>query len=231
MWSSPRFDHGMARPSRSCAKSATPRQVISLHFPPARLTGLAGRAGGGLGWEGAIMMKDTMLRLRLKNPVPAHLPHHFPFPHLAPNSPWKPCLRPPTQRRFHVVSLPQKDGSYVASVVEAPSILVYDESRKTAEQKASKRFLKTPDPHAYLAHPLARTKTVTIEMEFDEEWLVRYIRQRAPQHVHVRRHRDGGSRKHRGNDPRLYQVDGGQPQKDSSVRREADGSEAASRLG
>ena len=110
-----------------------------------------------------------MLRLRLKNPVPAHLPQHFPSSHLAPNSPWKPCLHPPTQRRFHVVSLPQKDGSYVASVVEAPNILVYDESRRAAEQKASKRFLKTPDPHAYLAHPLARTKTVTIDMEFDEE--------------------------------------------------------------
>jgi len=110
-----------------------------------------------------------MLRLRLPNPVPAHLPHHFPFSHLASNSPWKPCLHPPTQRRFHVVSLPQKDGSYVASVVEAPNILVYDESRRAAEQKASKRFLKTPDPHAYLAHPLARTKTVTIDMEFDEE--------------------------------------------------------------
>jgi predicted RNase H-like HicB family nuclease len=54
-------------------------------------------------------------------------------------------------------------------VVGAPSILVYDESRRTAEQKASKRFLETPDPHAYLAHPLARTKTVTIEMEFHEE--------------------------------------------------------------
>jgi len=57
----------------------------------------------------------------------------------------------------------------VASVVEAPNILVYDESRRAAEQKASKRFLKTPDPLAYLAHPLALTKTVTIDMEFDEE--------------------------------------------------------------
>ena len=110
-----------------------------------------------------------MLRLRLKNPVPAHLPHHFPVPHLAPNSPWKPRIHPPTQRRFHLVSLPQQDGSYVASIVEAPNILVYDESRKAAQQKASKKFLKAPDPHAYLAHPLARTKTVTIDMEFDEE--------------------------------------------------------------
>jgi predicted RNase H-like HicB family nuclease len=53
--------------------------------------------------------------------------------------------------------------------VEAPNILVYDESRRAAEQKASKRFLRTPDPHAYLSHPLAQTKMVTIDMEFDEE--------------------------------------------------------------
>ena len=56
----------------------------------------------------------------------------------------------------------------MASVVEAPSILVYDESRKAAEDKASRTFLQKPDPHAYRTHPLATTKTVTIDMEFDE---------------------------------------------------------------
>ena len=110
-----------------------------------------------------------MLRLRLKNPVPRRLAHQPPFPYLAQNSPWKLRIHVPTNRKFHIVSLPQKDGSYVASVVEAPSILVYDESRKSAEEKASKRFLRKPDPHAYMAHPLATTKAVTIDMEFDEE--------------------------------------------------------------
>jgi len=110
-----------------------------------------------------------MLRLRLKNPVPAQIAHHYPFPHLAPNSPWKPRIHVPTNRPFNIVSLPQMDGSYVASVVEEPSIIVYDESRKAAEEKASERFLESPDPHAYRDHPLARTKTVTIDMEFDEE--------------------------------------------------------------
>jgi predicted RNase H-like HicB family nuclease len=110
-----------------------------------------------------------MLRLRLKNPVPPRLAHHKPFPWLAPDSPWKPRIHAPTNRRFHLVCLPQKDGSYVASVVEAPSILVYDESRETAEKKASKRFLRKSDPHAYMAHPLATTKAVTVDMEFDEQ--------------------------------------------------------------
>jgi predicted RNase H-like HicB family nuclease len=110
-----------------------------------------------------------MLRLRLKNPVPRRLAHQRPLSYLAPNSPWKPRIHVPTNRKFHVVSLPQRDGSYVASVVEAPGILVYDESRASAEEKASKRFLRKPDPHAYMAHPLATTKAVTIDMEFDEE--------------------------------------------------------------
>lgn len=116
-----------------------------------------------------MIKKRTMLNLRLKNPVPHRIAHHNPFPHLAPDAPWKPRIHQPTRRRFHLVSLPQKDGSYVASVVEAPSILVYDESRKAAEQKASEKFLRTPDPHAYTHHPLAETKAVTIDMEFDEE--------------------------------------------------------------
>jgi len=110
-----------------------------------------------------------MLRLRLKNPVPAHLAHHYPFPHLAPDSPWKPRIHVPTNRRYTVVSLPQRDGSYVASVVEEPRILVYEGSRKAAEDKASEQFLQSPDRHAYRDHPLARTKAVTIDMEYDEE--------------------------------------------------------------
>ena len=107
-----------------------------------------------------------MLRLRPKNPVPSH---HYPLSHIAADSPWKPKLHVHTNRRFNVVSLPQKDGSYVASVVEEPSILVYDDSRKAAERRASEQFLRRPDPHAYRDHPLARTKTITIDMEFDEE--------------------------------------------------------------
>jgi predicted RNase H-like HicB family nuclease len=39
--------------------------------------------------------------------------------------------------------------------------VVYDKSRKTAEEKASERFLCRP--------PLATTSVVTIDMEFDEE--------------------------------------------------------------
>jgi len=67
------------------------------------------------------------------------------------------------------MSLPQRDGSYVASIVEAPEIVVYEKSRKAAEDKAAKRFLDTADPCAYKSHPLAKTKAVTVDMEFDEE--------------------------------------------------------------
>jgi predicted RNase H-like HicB family nuclease len=64
------------------------------------------------------------------------------------------------------MSLPQEDGSFVASIVEAPQILVYDRSRKAAEDRAASTFLKTPDPSS---HPLATTKSVTVDMEFDED--------------------------------------------------------------
>ena len=57
----------------------------------------------------------------------------------------------------------------MASVVEAPEILVYDRSRKAAEDKAARRFLRTPDAHSYTRHPLATTKAVTIDMEYDED--------------------------------------------------------------
>ena len=67
------------------------------------------------------------------------------------------------------MSLPQQDGSYVASVLEAPDIVVYQKSRKAAENEAAKRFLRTPDPYAYRSHPLAKTKAVTVDMEFDEQ--------------------------------------------------------------
>ena len=67
------------------------------------------------------------------------------------------------------MSLPQRDGSYVASIVEAPDIVVYEKSRKAAENEAAKRFLGTADPYAYRSHPLAKTKAVTVDMEFDEE--------------------------------------------------------------
>ena len=52
--------------------------------------------------------------------------------------------------------------------MEAPRILVYDRSRKAAEDKAARKFLKSPDPHAYWRHPLATTTAVTIDMEYDE---------------------------------------------------------------
>lgn len=110
-----------------------------------------------------------MLRMRLKNPVPKRLTPHTPFPFMRPEFPLKPRIHAPTSREFQIVCLPQKDGSFVASVVEAPKIIVYDKSRKRAEERASKRFLRTPDPYAYRTHPLATTRAVTIDMEFDEE--------------------------------------------------------------
>jgi len=67
------------------------------------------------------------------------------------------------------MSLPQRDGSFVASIVEAPEIVVYEKSRRAAENKAAKKFLDTADPCAYRFHPLAKTKAVTVDMEFDEE--------------------------------------------------------------
>jgi predicted RNase H-like HicB family nuclease len=110
-----------------------------------------------------------MLHLRLKNPVSARLPHHRPFPSLSPDFPLKPRIHKLTERRFQIMSLPQRDGSYVASIVESPEIVVYEKSRKAAENKAAKRFLDTADPYAYRSHPLAKTKAVTVDMEFDEE--------------------------------------------------------------
>src|SRR5260370_308347 len=74
----------------------------------------------------------VMLLLRLKSPAPDHLAHHAPFPQMHPDFPLKPKVEPKTDRTFQIMSLPQKDGSYVASVVEAPGILVYDRSRKVA---------------------------------------------------------------------------------------------------
>src|SRR5579859_1040665 len=111
----------------------------------------------------------VMLHLRLKNPIPESSAHHSPFPHLRPEFPLKPRIEPQTEREFQIISLPQKDGSFVASVVEAPEILVYHRSRRIAEEKATQRFLRMPDPHAYERHPLATTKTVTIEMEYDQD--------------------------------------------------------------
>jgi predicted RNase H-like HicB family nuclease len=73
----------------------------------------------------------------------------------------------------------QRDGSFVASVVEAPEILVYERSRKAAETKAERRLLKAPDPHAFERHPLAATKVVTIDMEYDKcaEAFVTYVKE------------------------------------------------------
>ncbi len=120
-----------------------------------------------------------MLHLRFKNLVPERLAHHAPFPHLHPDFPLKPRIERKTARPFQTISLPQKDGSFVASVVEAPKILVYDRSRKAAEDKAAREFLKSADPRAYERHPLARTKAVTIEMEYDKgaEAFVTYVKE------------------------------------------------------
>jgi predicted RNase H-like HicB family nuclease len=121
----------------------------------------------------------TMLHLRLKNPVPDRLAHHAPFPHLRPEFPLKPRIERKTARPFQIVSLPQENGSFVASVVEAPEILVYDRSRKAAEDRAARKFMKSPDPHAYKRHPLATTKALTVDMEYDEDAkaFVTYVRE------------------------------------------------------
>jgi len=113
-----------------------------------------------------------MLHLRLKNPVPSRLSHYAPSRH--PDFPIKPRIERQTARHFETISLPQENGSFVASVVEAPQILVYDRSRKAAEDKAAedkaaREFLKSPDRHAYKRHPLATTKAVTIDMEYDQD--------------------------------------------------------------
>jgi len=105
--------------------------------------------------------------------------HHAPFPHLHPEFPLKPRIERKTARSFQILSLPQENGSFVASVLEAPSILVYDRSRKAAEARAAKEFLKSPDPCAYQRHPLATTKAVTVDMEYDAaaEAFVTYVRE------------------------------------------------------
>jgi predicted RNase H-like HicB family nuclease len=120
-----------------------------------------------------------MLRLRLKNPLPDGVAHHAPFPHLHPDSPLKPRIAPADDREFQIVSLRQKDGSFVASVVEAPEIVVYHRSRVAAERKASDAFLRAPDPYAYKRHPLASTSAVTIDMEYDSdaEAFVTYVKE------------------------------------------------------
>jgi hypothetical protein len=111
-------------------------------------------------------------------------PHHFPFPQRAPGFPLKAWIDPATNRKFNIVSLPQKDGSKRM----ARMWLLwwsYDNSRESAEEEASKKFLQIRDRHAYRNHPLARTKAVNIDMEFD---------------------------------PRLYQINGSQPQEDPTQR-------------
>jgi predicted RNase H-like HicB family nuclease len=120
-----------------------------------------------------------MVHLRLKNPIPDRLARQAPLPHSSPEFPLKPRIEPRTERRFQIVSLPQEDGSFVASVVEAPEILVYGRSRKVFEDKAAKKFLKTPYPYSYTRHPLATTKAVTIDLEYDvdTEAFVTYVKE------------------------------------------------------
>jgi predicted RNase H-like HicB family nuclease len=103
-------------------------------------------------------MIKLMLHLRLKNRVSDQLAHHAPFPHLHSEFQPKPRIERKSARPYQIISLPQADGSFVASV-----------SRKTAEDKAERKFLKNPDPHAYTRHPLATTRVVTIDMEYDED--------------------------------------------------------------
>jgi len=82
----------------------------------------------------------VMLHLRLKNPVPDQLAHRAPFPHLNPEFPLKPRIERKSARPFQIVSLPQQDGSFVASVVEAPEILVYDARAKRRKTRLPKGF-------------------------------------------------------------------------------------------
>jgi len=121
----------------------------------------------------------AMLRLRLKNSISAKTAHHGPIPHTHPDFPLKSRVQRETGREFQVVSLPQKDGSFVASVLEAPAIRVYDRSREAAEEKASRKYLKTPDPFAYKRHPLATSKVLTVDMEYDNDAaaFVTYVRE------------------------------------------------------
>lgn len=109
-----------------------------------------------------------MLRLHLTNPVPAHLAHHQPFPQLRPEYPLKPRVETKTGRRFQVISLPQKDGSFVASVLEAPAIRVYNHPAKRPKRRL-RRSLKTPDLCSFERHPLAFSKDLTIDMEYDPD--------------------------------------------------------------
>ncbi len=76
------------------------------------------------------------------------------------------------------MSLPQRDGSYVASIVEAPEIVVYEKSRKAAENKAANKYLRA-DPHAYRLHPLVKTKAITVDMEYDDQtgMFVTYVKE------------------------------------------------------
>ena len=46
--------------------------------------------------------------------------------------------------------------------------MVYEKSRKAAENKAAQEFLNTADPRLPIP-TLAKTKAVTVDMEFDEE--------------------------------------------------------------
>lgn len=105
----------------------------------------------------------------MKDPVSARPFRHRPFPFLPAEFPLKPRVHKLTERRFQVMSLPQQDGSYVASILEAPEIVVYEKSRKAAENAAAKRFLRTSDPRAYKSHPLVKTKAVTVDMEYDQD--------------------------------------------------------------
>ena len=83
----------------------------------------------------------AMLHLRLKNPVSARRSHHRSLPSPSPDFPGKPRVHKLTERQ----------------------------SRKAAENGAAKNILDTADPYYYRSHPLAKTKAVTVDMEFDEE--------------------------------------------------------------
>src|SRR5713226_6832274 len=101
-----------------------------------------------------------MLRMQLMSGLPKRLAHHEALPFTADDYPLKPRIQLPSKRRYDIISLPQKDGSFVASILQAPHIIVYRKSRKAAEENAASRYVRMPDPHAYRAHPLARTKAI-----------------------------------------------------------------------
>ena len=52
---------------------------------------------------------------------------------------------------------------------QKPRVEPNTERKVQVADKATQKILSTPDPHAYRSHPLAKTKVITIEMEYDQD--------------------------------------------------------------